>query len=79
MIEKEKLLAKLRGQINNDERLISIYSDHIRNSMRHSPLRKEVVAQITSMLQKRKEVSAAHEAARKKLVETIAKSDRDVY
>jgi len=79
MIEKEKLLAKLKGQINNDERLISIYSDHIRNSMVHSPLRKEVVAEISSMLQKRKELSAVHAITRKKLVELIVNSDRDVY
>ncbi len=79
MIQKDKLIEKLKAETRKDERLISVYSDHIRNSMVHSPLRKEVVVEITNMLQKRKEVSVAHEAARNKLVESIINSDRDVY
>lgn len=79
MIEKDRLIERLKAETRRDERLISIYSDHIRNSMVHSSLRKEVITEIANMLQKRKEVSAAHEAARNRLVESIVNSDRDVY
>jgi len=79
VIKKDTLIEKLKEEMIRDGYLISIYSNHIRNAIKHSTLKKEVMEAILDALQKRKEVSDSHEVIINKLVESISNNDRDVY
>ena len=79
MIQKDELIEKLKMATTSDAYLISVYANHIRQAIPYSTLKKEVIEAILDALRRRKEVSDSHEIIINQLVESISKSDKNVY
>ena len=79
MIQKDELIEMLKRATISDAYLISVYANHIRQAIPYSTLKKEVIEAILDALRRRKEVSDSHEIIINQLVESISKSDKNVY
>lgn len=79
MIEKKELIKKLGDSIKTEESLIAIYSDHLKNAVTYSSIKKAVASEIVENLEKLKGDCVGHKMMIKNLIDSISKSEKDVY
>jgi len=79
MIEKKELLKKLGDSIKTEESLVAIYSDHLKNAITYSAINKAMAAEIVENLEKLKNDCVGHKMMIKSLIDSILKSEKDVY
>jgi len=79
MIEKKELLKKISAIEQSEESVIAIYSNHIQHVLRYSTLGKDVQVKILDMLQKLNTDMQDHKSATKQLIESIVKSEKNVF
>ena len=79
MINKKELLKKLGDSLKSEESLIGIYAAHLQNAVAYSAIKKAMSAEIFENLERLKGECAGHKIAIKRLMDSISKSEKDVY
>jgi thiamine phosphate synthase YjbQ (UPF0047 family) len=79
MIEKNELITRLQNAAKTEESLVSIYSNHMQSVLAHSGLEMDVRREISAILQKLTGDSYGHDDFMLDLIDSLSKSDKDVY